>query len=77
MSIEALLGLGTAIGGGLLTKEAYDRLSTVGTQSIAGATLPDGTQIPGAAQIAAEGLGLSQFSRILLLLAQILHLVNS
>lgn len=61
MGIEAILGIGTAIGGGLLTKEAYDRLSTVGTQSIAGATLPDGTQIPGAAQIAAEGLGLSQF----------------
>ncbi len=61
MSIEQILGIGTAIGGGLLTKEAYDRLSTVGNQSIAGATLPDGTQIPGAAQIATEGLGLSQF----------------
>ena len=60
-TINAFLGLGAGAAGGLLTKEAYDRLSTVGTQSVAGATLPDGTQIPGAAQIAAEGLGLSQF----------------
>ena len=61
MSIEQWLGVGTAIGGGLLTKEAYDRLSTVGNQSFAGATLDDGTVLPGAAQIATEGLGLSQF----------------
>ena len=60
-TINAFLGVGAGAAGGLLTKEAFDRLSTVGTQSIAGATLPDGTQIPGAAQIAAEGLGLSQF----------------
>jgi len=61
MSIDKWLGFGTAIGGGLLTKEAYDRLSTVGNQSFAGATLDDGTRLPGAAQIATEGLGLSQF----------------
>ena len=61
MSIETILGLGSAIGGGLLTKEAYDRLSTIGNQSFAGATLEDGTLLPGAAQIASEGLGLSQF----------------
>jgi len=61
MSIEQWIGAGTAIGGGLLTKEAYDRLSTVGNQSFAGATLDDGTVLPGAAQIATEGLGLSQF----------------
>ena len=60
-TINAFLGVGAGAAGGLLTKEAFDRLSTIGTQSIAGATLPDGTQIPGAAQIAAEGLGLSQF----------------
>ena len=60
-TINAFLGVGAGAAGGLLTKEAFDRLSTIGNQSIAGATLPDGTQIPGAAQIAAEGLGLSQF----------------
>lgn len=61
MTPEQILGIGSAIGGGLLTKEAYDRLSTVGNQSFAGATLDNGVRLPGAAQIATEGLGLSQF----------------
>ncbi len=56
-----LLGIGAAgIGGGLLTKEAYDRLSDIGAQSVLG-TEVDGQYIPGTAQLAAESLGLSQF----------------
>jgi hypothetical protein len=57
----AFLGLGAGAAGGLLTKEAYDRLATIGEQSYLGGKLSDGTPIPGAAQIAQEGLGLSQF----------------
>ena len=57
----AFLGLGAGATGGLLTKEAYDRLGTIGEQSYLGGTLEDGSLVPGASQIAQEGLGLSQF----------------
>ena len=60
MTIEQILGIGSAIGGGLLTKEAYDRLSTIGEESVLGTTVR-GQRIPGATQLAAESLGLSQF----------------
>jgi len=60
-AVGAFLGLGAGAAGGLLTKEAYDRLATIGEQSYLGGELSDGTPIPGAAQIAQEGLGLSQF----------------
>ena len=60
MTLEQILGIGSAIGGGLLTKEAYDRLSTIGEESVLGTTVR-GQRIPGATQLAAESLGLSQF----------------
>lgn len=61
MNWDAILGAGSAIGGGLLTKEAYDRLESIGEQSLSGFTTESGAQVPGAIQLAAEGLGLSQF----------------
>jgi hypothetical protein len=60
MTLEQILGIGSAVGGGLLTKEAYDRLSTIGEESVLGTTVR-GQRIPGATQLAAESLGLSQF----------------
>lgn len=58
--IEQLLGIGGAIGGGLLTKEAYDRLSDIGEQAVLGTTV-DGQRIPGALEMAEQALELSKF----------------
>ena len=60
------LGIGaTAFGGGALTQDAYERLGEIGQQAVLGTTVTDETgvtrEIPGAAQLAAESLGLSQF----------------
>jgi len=60
------LGIGaTAFGGGALTQDAYQRLGEIGQQAVLGTTVTDETgasqYIPGAAQLAAESLGLSQF----------------
>jgi hypothetical protein len=60
-----LLGIGTAAaGGGLLTKEAYDRLSDIGEQAVLGTTVGEGAdaqRIPGSLEMAEEALKLSQF----------------
>lgn len=48
------------IAGTLLTKEAYDRLSDIGEQSILGTTV-DGVRIPGAMELAERGQAESQF----------------
>lgn len=58
--IDQILGAGTAIGGGLLTGAAYNRLSDIGTESILGTTV-DGTRIPGAVDLANQAVGMSQF----------------
>jgi hypothetical protein len=58
--LEQLLGIGGAVGGGLLTKEAYDRLSDIGEQAVLGTTV-DGQRIPGALEMAEQALELSQF----------------
>lgn len=55
-SPNALMGLA----GGLLTKEAYDRLSDIGEQMIVGTTI-DGQRVPGAMEIAERGQAESQF----------------
>jgi len=60
MTPEQILGAGTAIGGGLLTGAAYNRLSDIGTESILGTTV-DGTRIPGAVDLANQAVGMSQF----------------
>ena len=49
-----------AVAGSLLTKEAYDRLSDIGTQSLTGVTV-DGQRIPGAMEVAQRGQRESQF----------------
>ena len=49
-----------AIAGSLLTKEAYDRLSDIGTQSLTGVTV-DGQRIPGAMEVAQRGQRESEF----------------
>jgi hypothetical protein len=49
-----------AVVGGLLTNEAYDRLSNIGEQSILGTTV-GGVRVPGAMEIAERGLTGSQF----------------
>lgn len=49
-----------AVVGGLLTNEAYDRLSKIGEQSILGTTV-DGVRVPGAMEIAERGQAESQF----------------
>ena len=49
-----------AVVGGLLTNEAYDRLSNIGEQSILGTTV-GGVRVPGAMEIAERGLAGSQF----------------
>ena len=61
MDLGQILGLGSAIGGGLLTKEAYDRLSSIGNQSLVGFTTDSGVKVPGTMGLAEESLGLSQF----------------
>jgi len=58
--IGQILGTGTAIGGGLLTGAAYNRLSDIGTESLLGTTV-DGTRIPGAMELANQAVGMSQF----------------
>lgn len=56
-----LLGIGgAAIGGGLLTKEAIDRLSDIGEQSVVGTTI-GGVKVPGAMELAQTGLEQTQF----------------
>lgn len=55
-SPNALMGLA----GGLLTKEAYDRLSDIGEQMIVGTTI-DGQRVPGAMEIAERGQAESRF----------------
>ena len=40
--LDKILGIGGAIGGGLLTKEAYDRLSDIGEQAVLGTTVGEG-----------------------------------
>ena len=61
MDILQLLGIGgAAIGGGLLTKDAVDRLSKIGEQSILGTTV-GGVEVPGALDIAQAGLEQAQF----------------
>ncbi len=61
---EALLHLlgigGAAIGGGLLTKEAIDRLSDIGEQAVVGTTIGE-TAVPGAMELAQTGLEQAQF----------------
>jgi hypothetical protein len=49
-----------AVVGGLLTNEAYDRLSRIGEQSVLGTTV-DGVRVPGAMEIAERGQAESQF----------------
>ena len=49
-----------AVAGSLLTKEAYDRLSDIGTQSLTGVTV-DGQRIPGAMEVAQRGQRESEF----------------
>lgn len=49
-----------AVAGSLLTKEAYDRLSDIGTQSLTGVTV-DGQRVPGAMEVAERGQRESQF----------------
>ena len=58
--VGPLTGIGTAVGGGLATKGAYDRLQDIGEQAVLGTTV-GGQRIPGTTQLAAEALGLSQF----------------
>jgi hypothetical protein len=58
--LEKLLGIGGAVGGGLLTKEAYDRLSDIGKQAVLGTTV-GGQRIPGALEMAEQALELSKF----------------
>ena len=60
MTPEQILGAGTAIGGGLLTGAAYNRLSDIGTESILGTTV-GGQQIPGTIGLANEAIGMSKF----------------
>lgn len=48
------------IAGTLLTREAYDRLSDIGEQSILGTTV-GGVRVPGAMELAERGLAESQF----------------
>jgi len=49
-----------AVVGGLLTNEAYDRLSDIGEQSILGTTV-GGVRVPGAMELAERGQAESQF----------------
>ena len=66
-TIDAIANLGTAISpaipgvvAGLLTNEAYDRLSDIGEQSILGTTV-GGMRVPGAMELAERGRAESQF----------------
>ena len=62
--LDKILGIGGAIGGGLLTKEAYDRLSDIGNQAVLGTTVGEGAdaqRIPGTLEMAQQALDLSKF----------------
>tara|TARA_R100001460_G_scaffold45_5_gene214 strand:- start:6042 stop:6941 length:900 start_codon:yes stop_codon:yes gene_type:complete len=62
--LDKILGIGGAIGGGLLTKEAYDRLSDIGEQAVLGTTVGEGAdaqRIPGTLEMAQQALELSKF----------------
>ena len=61
-----LLGIGGGVGGGLLTKEAVDRLSDIGEQSLAGTYFTDPRTnqqiyVPGAYDLAQQSIGMSEF----------------
>lgn len=58
--LKGLLGIGGAIGGGLLSAEEYKRLGDIGTQAVLGTTV-DGQRIPGAVELAQDALTMSQF----------------
>jgi len=55
-----LFGVAATAGGAAAVKGAYDRLEDIGEQAVLGTTV-GGQRIPGANQLAAEALGLSQF----------------
>jgi len=55
-----LAGIGTVAGGGAAVKSAYDRLSSIGNQSLVGTTIGD-TSVPGAMKLADQAIGMSQF----------------
>lgn len=60
-NVLSLLGIGAGVAGGAAgVASAYNRLGDIGAESVLGTTV-DGQYIPGAAQLAAETLGLSQF----------------
>ena len=61
MSAELISLLGLGATGGFLTKDAIDRLGTIGEQSLTGFTLDDGTVVPGALDLAQKGLDQTQF----------------
>ncbi len=58
--LKRLLGIGAGVGGGLLTKEAIDRLSDIGEQAVLGTYVGD-QYIPGAVDLAQQATGMSQF----------------
>lgn len=55
-----LAGIGTVAGGALATTSAYDRLSSIGDQSLVGTTI-GGKPVPGAMDLANQAVGMSQF----------------
>jgi hypothetical protein len=55
-----LAGIGTVAGGALATNSAYDRLSSIGDQSLVGTTI-SGKPVPGAMDLANQAVGMSQF----------------
>ena len=61
MTLDQIIGAGSAIGGGLLTGAAYNKLEAIGEESLLGTTLDNGQKIPGAIGLANEALGMSQF----------------
>ena len=59
--LKDLLGIGGAgLAGGLLTKEAYDRLSDIGEQAVLGTTV-GGQRIPGSSELAQQAIEMSRF----------------
>jgi len=59
--LKNLLGIGGAgLAGGLLTKEAYDRLSDIGEQAVLGTTV-GGQRIPGSSELAQQAIEMSRF----------------
>ena len=57
--LKDLLGIGGAgLAGGLLTKEAYDRLSDIGEQAVLGTTV-GGQRIPGSTELAQQAIEMS------------------